>query len=127
GLVRGGFDWVDVRDVVAGALAAAERGRCGERYLLTGHRATVVELADLVAEHTGRRRPRIVAPMWLARATVPFAGAGAWFTGKRPRFTAASLYALRHHERIVRDKAARELAYAPRPLRETVNDTLAWL
>src|SRR5262245_3655090 len=55
GLVVGGFDWVDARDVVAGALAAADRGRCGERYLLSGHRATIHELALLVEELTGRR------------------------------------------------------------------------
>jgi dihydroflavonol-4-reductase len=39
--VEGGFDWVDVRDVVAGALAAAARGRTGDNYLLSGNYATV--------------------------------------------------------------------------------------
>ena len=35
--VAGGFDWVDVRDVVAALLAAEERGRTGENYLVGGH------------------------------------------------------------------------------------------
>lgn len=37
-VVRGGFDWVDVRDVVLGLVAAAARGRTGENYLLPGTR-----------------------------------------------------------------------------------------
>jgi dihydroflavonol-4-reductase len=126
GLVVGGFDWVDVRDVVAGALVAADRGRCGERYLLAGHRATMRELAGLVEELTGRRAPRMVAPMWLARAAVPFATAIARLTRGRPRLTSASLHALRNHRAVVHAKATSELAYTPRPLRESVADTLAW-
>jgi dihydroflavonol-4-reductase len=126
GLVVGGFDWVDARDVVAGALAAAERGRCGERYLLSGHRATMHELAQLVEELTGRRAPRMVAPMWLARTSVPFAAAFARLARKGPRLTSASLHALRNHKHVVSARAASELGHAPRPLRESVADTLAW-
>jgi len=61
--VRGAFDWVDVRDVSAALLAAAERGRTGENYLLGGHRASVAELGRVAAEVAGRRPPRVVAPL----------------------------------------------------------------
>lgn len=37
-VTEGGFDWVDVRDVVAGLMAAEEHGRTGHRYLLPGRR-----------------------------------------------------------------------------------------
>ncbi len=52
-LVAGGFDWVDARDVCAAAIAAEDRGRRGERYLLSGSYASVVDLAALVAEISG--------------------------------------------------------------------------
>jgi dihydroflavonol-4-reductase len=126
GLVDGGFNWVDARDVVAGALAASERGRRGEAYLLSGHWTTVRELASIVEEVTGVRAPRMTTPMWLARAAAPFATGFSRITGKRPLFTAASLKALRDHRDIRHDKATRELGYAPRPLRETIADTYAW-
>ena len=43
-LIPGGYDWVDVRDVVEGTIRSIEHGRMGESYLLSGH---YVSLADL--------------------------------------------------------------------------------
>lgn len=126
GLVAGSFDWVDVRDVVAGALAAAERAPRGGRYLLGGHRATVKELATLVEAVTGKRRPRMVSPMWLARAVAPAAVLFAKLARKRPLFTPSSLKALRNHRDVSHARAERELGYTARPLEETVKDTFAW-
>jgi len=126
-LVAGGFDFVDARDVVSGALAAAERGRRGERYLLPGHYTTVRELGALVGEVSGRRPPAFVAPMWLARLGAPFVLAASRVTGRQPVYTPASLYVLRTGNRcIVGAKAGRELGYRPRPLRDTIADTLSW-
>ncbi len=125
-LVDGGFDWVDVRDVVAGALQAADRAEVGARYLLSGTRRTVAELAALVEATTGIRAPRLVAPMWLARAGAPFATALARATGTRPLLTRASLHALRNHQRVSHDKASRDLGYVSRPLDETLRATFDW-
>jgi dihydroflavonol-4-reductase len=124
-LVAGGFNWVDVRDVADGAIAAAQRGRTGERYLLAGARATLVEIAALVAGERGRRPPRFVSPMWLARAGAPFAVAWARLSGTRPLFNAASLHALRNHHDVRHDKAARELGFKPRPVRDSIVDAIA--
>jgi dihydroflavonol-4-reductase len=126
GIVEGGFNWVDVRDVVSAALAAADRGRSGERYLLSGHWMSVREVAALAAEVTGVRAPRIVSPMWLARASAPLATAFARMSGRRPLFTSASLHALRNHRLISHAKATRELGHQPRPLRDTITDIYAW-
>jgi dihydroflavonol-4-reductase len=125
-LVAGGFDWVDVRDVVAGAEAAAEHGKRGEKYLLSGQWASVAQLAALAEEVTGKRAPRVVSPMWLARIGAPFATAWAKLSGRPPLFTSASLHALRNHQRVTHEKAERELGYRARPLRETITDTYRW-
>ncbi len=125
-LVAGGFDWVDVRDVVAGALAAERKGRRGERYLLSGKWEPVSHLAALVARASGRKAPGFVCPMGLARAAAPFALAWSRIAGTRPLFTPQALFALRHHVKISHAKAEAELGYAVRPLEETVRDTVAW-
>jgi dihydroflavonol-4-reductase len=126
-LVPPGFDFVDVRDVSAGAMAAEERGRTGERYLLAGHYATFPELAALMQKASGRRAPRLVTPIWLARVGAPFLGAWCKVTGGRPLYTSESLDILsRSHPDIRGDKAARELGFRPRPLEETVRDTWNW-
>jgi dihydroflavonol-4-reductase len=125
-LVDGGFDWVDVRDVVAGAITAAARAKSGDRFLLSGEHRSVRELAALVEEVTGVRAPRLVSPMWLARVGAPFATAVARIAKRQALFTSHSLHALRNHQRVSHDKATRELGYAPRPLRDTVVAAYDW-
>ncbi|MGO9666162.1 MAG: NAD-dependent epimerase/dehydratase family protein [Polyangia bacterium] len=121
-----GFNWVDVRDVVASALLAECRGRKGEHYLLTGHWLSLVELARLWGKVSGAKIPRLVAPMGLARAAAPFAAAWARLWGRRPLFTSDSLRVLRNHRHISHACANAELAHNPRPLEETLRDTFQW-
>jgi dihydroflavonol-4-reductase len=126
-LVAAGFDWVDVRDVVEAALNAEERAQAGARYLLSGHWLSLPEVAALTEEITGVRAPRVVCPMGLARLGVPLASLWAALTGGRPLYTSVSLKALREGNRDVSHaRASRDLGYVPRPLRETIKDTLEW-
>jgi dihydroflavonol-4-reductase len=125
-LVRGGFDWVDVRDVVNGAISAETMGRSGENYLLTGHWLSVSDLAKLVREVTGADPRSWACPMWLARIAAPFAETQARLLGKQPLFTRDSLVALRGNPNISRKKAERELGYTVRPIAQTIKDTLDW-
>ena len=126
GLVAGGFDWVDVRDVAASVLAAAERGERGGQYLLAGQWRSVVELATLVESLTGVRKPRLVSPMWLARSVAPVAAGWAHLRKRRPLFTPTSLVALRNHKLVSSARARAALGHTPRPLEDTVRDTFEW-
>ena len=121
--VTGGFDWVDVRDVAAAFLAAAVGGRTGENYLVGGHRASFTELARLAAEVSGRRPPRLVAPL---RPVQLAAAAALRLAGPRRAgrllLTPESLHALATDPVVDCSKATAELGYRPRPLAETVAD-----
>jgi dihydroflavonol-4-reductase len=121
--VAGAFDWVDVRDVAAALLAAAERGRPGENYLLGGHRASVAELGRVATEVAGRRPPRLVAPLGPVRAVAALAVrvAGPRRAG-RLLLTPESLHALATDPVIDYSKAVAELGYRARSLEETVRD-----
>jgi dihydroflavonol-4-reductase len=125
-LVGGGFDWVDVRDVVDGTLRAFERGRTGENYILPGHWHSIREIASLAADVTGTRAPRIIVPMWLARAATPGAALAHRLTGRKPLFTADGLAALRAPRHIDGSKATRELGYSARPVREAIEAAYEW-
>jgi dihydroflavonol-4-reductase len=125
-LVAGGFNWVDVRDVVAGALAARERGRRGESYLLGGHWTTLGELAKEAEEITGVPAPRLVAPIALARMGAPIVAAWARLLGKEALYTSESLSTVCAYRYVSHAKASRELGYEPRPLRVTIQDTYRW-
>jgi len=125
-LVAGGFDWVDARDVAAGAMLAEELAPNGARYLLSGNWVSVVDLAALVEGITGLGAPKFVCPLWLAHAGTPFTVAFARVTGGRPFFTSDSLRALKSNRNISHERASRDLGYKPRPFKETISDTLRW-
>lgn len=125
-LVEGGFDFVDVRDVALGILAAAEKGRTGENYILGGRYHSVPELAQIAANVTGVRPPRLVTPRWLARVGVPFALAYGRITRSEPLYTYESLDTLGETRDIDSGKAKRELGHAPRSLENTIRDSYQW-
>lgn len=125
-LVTGGFNFVGAGDVARGAIAAAKRGRTGERYLLSGSWRTMTRLAQDIARLSGTRPPRIVVPASLARLGAPLVETVARWAGTSPLYTSESIQILREHRDIRHDKATRELGYAPRPLEETIEQTLAW-
>ena len=126
GLVTGGFDWVDVRDVVEGAMRAEEQAPTGAKYLLSGHWVSICDIANMVADFTGMPAPGFVCPLWLARLGTPVVTAFSSLKEKWPLYTSVSMRALRSNRNISHEKATRELGYQPRPFRETLIDTLQW-
>ncbi len=125
-LVAGGFDWVDVRDVITGAMRAEERAATGAKYILSGHWVSLSDMAMLVEQITGVPAPSFVCPMWLARISVPVITTLDRHAGRRPLYTSDSLRALQFNPNISHRKATMELDYHPRPFPETLIDTLRW-
>ncbi len=121
------FDFVDVRDVAAGIVSAAHRGGRGEGYILGNRQISIPEMFELLHRETGRKRTRFFAPMWLAKAGLPFALLAYRLRRRRPLFCSYSLHTLSCNSLYSHDKAARELGYRPRPFEETIRDTVAWL
>lgn len=107
----GGFNAVAVGDVVAGAIAAAERGRCGESYILGGEYGSLMDMLRRVQPLSGAPLPRLSVPMTLARASLPLMDAVARLTGTRPTFTPEDLRQLGGNRKISSHKATRELGY----------------
>jgi dihydroflavonol-4-reductase len=125
-LVAGGFDWVDARDVCAGILQAETDAPKGASYMLSGHWLSIQELAALIEEITGVQTPHFVAPMWLAALGVPLAPLLLRLDEKRPLYTWASLQALQSNPNVSHARATLELNYHPRPIRQTLRDTMQW-
>jgi dihydroflavonol-4-reductase len=119
-------DYVDVRDVADGMIAAAEKGRTGERYFLTGEVIPVREMVSLYGELTGVKVPTRALPLWVGWVLLPFALAGSAVTKKEPFITADMLRASVSNDVVSHDKAHRELGYTVRPLRESLTDAVAW-
>lgn len=124
-LIEGGFDWIDVRDLVASAMAAETRGEPGDNYILSGHYTTVTEIADVAQGVTGVKRPKLSTPQFVARMGSPFLDLFAKMADKDPLYTSESLGALRANAQIDHSKASAILGHSPRPLRESVEDIYA--
>jgi len=124
--VEGAYDFVDVRDVADGMIAAQTRGRRGESYILSGQKLSVRYLLETVREVTGKAFSSIKIPISLAEMAARFTP---WYyarTKAKPRFTPYSLEVLQSNANISHAKAARELGYKPRPMIETISDTVRW-
>jgi dihydroflavonol-4-reductase len=124
--VEGAYDFVDVRDVVDGLIAARERGRCGESYILSGHKLSVRYMLETVREVTGKAFSSIKIPFSLAELAARYTP---WYyerTRAKPRFTPYSLEVLQSNANISCKKAWAELGYKPRPVYESIADTVRW-
>ncbi len=124
--VDGAYDFVDVRDVAEGLIAASEDGRAGESYILSGHRISVRYLLETVREITGGHFFQMRVPFDLARFVARFMPTYYQFAHATPRFTSYSLAVLRSNANISHAKATSELGYRPRGPYESIADTVHW-
>ena len=127
GVVPGGYDWVDVRDIVDASIAAIEKGKGGNRYILSGKWQSVKHFSDLFISISDKTSSIIVLPFWLARIGIPFMHIFAWLTNTKPIYTKDSLDILQSGNRqISSNKAKADLGFNPRPLKNTLRDTYLW-
>jgi dihydroflavonol-4-reductase len=127
GLVRGGYNWVDVRDVVSGTLQAIEKGKKGERYLLSGNWLSLPDLVGIISHYHKIKERHAILPYWIAGLGVPFLKVYAMLHGTEPLYTRESLDIVKHSHRMIScDKARKEFGYQPRPIETTIKDTLEW-
>ena len=124
--VKGGYDFVDVRDVANGCLLAAERGLSGEGYILSGTYLSIKKLLS-IAGKISHKKPLPVLPVFMAKMIAPLIEAAAAVHKTRPLFTQYSLNTLCSNSHFSREKAERELGYRPRPIEETVRDMTCWI
>jgi dihydroflavonol-4-reductase len=128
GLVNGGYDWVDVRDVATGAVQAELVAPAGATYILSNQWASLRTIAEMVEAAGGARCPRLTFPVWMALLGIGPMRLLASLQGRQSLFTRQSLEAaLTGNHHILHDHASADLGYQPRPLAETVTDTVDWL
>ena len=121
-----GLNIVHVDDVAEGHVLALERGRIGERYILGGENMLLKDVLALGADVAGHRPPSICLP---AAVVWPAAAVMEWFaklTGIPPMMTRDHLKMARKKMFYSSAKAIAELGYQPRPVRQAVEDAVAW-
>ena len=123
------FNFVDARDVAEGMVAAAKRGRPGERYILAGDESMgIPRMVEIDREFSSGLRvpPRVPRPVLMGAASLMELEGR--LTGREPMVLRSQVKMYYGNEQgFVIDKARRELGYAPRPSEEAVRECFAYL
>ena len=125
--MAGGLNAVDVRDVAAGHILAAEKGRTGECYILGNQNIRGEDFCRLVAEVLGRKERMVAVPQVVLEAGAVVGELVAkHVTHKRPMVTLGELRYGSQYAFMDCDKARRELGYKPRDIRISIQDSIDW-
>jgi nucleoside-diphosphate-sugar epimerase len=111
----GGFDFVSARDIVSGHVLAMEKGRVGQRYIISTRFVEVDEIMSILERVTGKKRPSLRLPptVMMGIAHVSSFVLSNLFPGVPQRFTPAAVRLLQMRRRADTGKAQRELGYRP--------------
>ena len=125
-IVKGGYNFVDVRDVSDAVISAIYNAKKGECYIVSNRYASIKEICNIVCEYLNLKKVKIV-PFSLALFGSIFCELYYNITKKTPLFTKYSLYTLKTNSNFSNEKAREELGFKPRDLEETVKDTVDFL
>jgi dihydroflavonol-4-reductase len=126
GYVDTGLNLIDVRDVAAGHLLAAERGRVGERYILANTNVTLKELLEALARVAGRPAPRLRLPHWLPLAIAHVEAPIARLLRRTPRVPLDGVRMARKPMFFDGGKAVRELGLPQSPIEPALRRAVEW-
>ncbi len=125
--VKGGYDFVDVRDVAKGILDCSERGNVGKGYILSGHYITIERMLQTVGKEAKLKHRSIPMPLGLARLAAPFFERTSLKKKTPPFFTPYSVSVLSSNGQFSHAAATKDFSYQPRPIEETLRDMAEWL
>jgi dihydroflavonol-4-reductase len=117
---------VDIDDVVQGHLLAFEKGKSGERYILSGHSLPLGELLRRIERIAGGRAPRRKIPYPIAQIAAMVIESVSSVLNIKPPVTRELLRVGKHRREFSYAKAQRELGYTVTPLDETIRKTADW-
>ncbi len=123
--VKGGYDFVDVRDVATACISATTHGNSGDSYILSNQYYTIKQLLDAVALQQPCKK-LCELPLWLAKLALPMMWLIAKITKQRPLFTRYSLHTISTNGNFCHSKATKCLGYKPRSITATIADTISW-
>ena len=125
--MQGSFNLCDVRDLAAGTIAAVDKGRDGECYILANEPVTLKEMCDMIQLECSAKKISVYLPLGLANMLAKMLEKQAQKTGKKPLMTTFSVYNLARNNVFDYSKAQRELGYTTRSYQETIHDEVRWM
>ena len=125
--VKGGYDFVDVRDAAAGVAACVEQGEKGRGYILSGHYARIADILEAAKETLDLKRRVTYLPIALAKLAAPLYEKQSLRKRKPLYFTPYSVAVLGSNSLFSRGAAASAFGFSPRQVADSIRDTVLWL
>lgn len=125
--MQGSFNLCDVRDLAFGCIAAADRGKRGECYILGNEEVTLKQLCQMLHDECGCKKIRFYLPLWIANIFAKMMEKQAIIKGEKPMMTTFSVYNLARNNTFDYSKAKKELGYHTRSYQKTIHDEVKWL
>ena len=124
--MQGSFNLCDVRDLAAGCIAAVDKGRIGEAYILANEPVTLKEMCEMLHEECNCQKIKFYLPLNIAGKIAQTMEKKAEKTGEKPMMTTFSVYNLARNNEFDYSKAKEELGYTTRSYKETIHDEVMW-
>jgi dihydroflavonol-4-reductase len=125
--VKGGYDFVDVRDVAAGIVSCTEKGRPGHGYILSGEYASIRDILNAAKERLNLRLSVSFLPVFFAKLIAPAYERRSLLKKQPLYFTPYAVSVLDSNSRFNRNAAAVALGFSPRSVKSSVGDMASWL
>ena len=125
--VKGGYDFVDVRDVAKGIVSCTEKGLAGHGYILSGQYVSVRDILEAAEETVQLNRRVFYLPVSIAKRIAMIHEKWSLKKGKPLIFTPYAVSVLDSNGHFSRDAATAAFGYAPRPVKSSIRDTVLWL
>jgi dihydroflavonol-4-reductase len=126
GVLNGGAGIADARDVAQAMIAAAGKGKSGERYIVGGKLYKLADIMQTLEKVSGVPAPRLRIPTPVALAIAWLSQTYARLTGGSTLLTVNGVKTIANPHQISSEKAVRELGASFRPLEDTLRDTVNW-
>lgn len=125
--IDGSFNLCDVRDLAKGTIAAIDKGRCGECYILANEPVSFKDFSAMVTAESGGKKIGMFLPIFAANMMGSIMEHQAKATGAKPMMTTFSVYNLARNNTFDSSKAREDLGYTTRSYQETIHDEVQWL
>ena len=125
--IKGGYSFVDVRDVANGIISAAYSEINAKGYILSNEYISIKNLMKLVYTHYGYKHMPPYCPLFLVYIGLPFIALWAKIRNKTPIFTRIMLKTVLSNGDFDNSNAKKDLQFKVRPLEESIVDSIEWL
>jgi dihydroflavonol-4-reductase len=123
---EGGKNIVDVRDVAQASFNAVTAGNTGHNYLLANKNITYKEIFNLACGFANVSSPKHSMPRWLQKFVGYTGDLYETISGKSFSINSKTLLIASENHYYNADKAKKDLGFNPRPVEDTIRDTVKW-